>query len=193
VAGQDLTGTRAPGSTELRYAFRPMTIGELVFASVVDQRVYDVQGERGSNGVYLLGVPGRALPFVLYRAWKIGTGTVTESVDFYGPSGRLVYRWGPVVRRMLGQMDLTEERDLVGERELSQRRREVGGVRPCEQLRQPLPGLVGQEPAQLLEEARGFLDFHRHYPYGTGGEGGPAGDRGSGRNTDSRLTRAWAR
>src|SRR6266540_4356787 len=90
-----------------------MTVGELVFASVVDQRVYDVQSERASNGVYLLGVPGRALPFVLYRAWKIGTGTVTESVDFYGPSGRLVYRWGPVVRRMLGMMDLTEERDLV--------------------------------------------------------------------------------
>ena len=79
-----------------------MTVGELVSASVVDQRVYDVQGDRGSNGVYLLGVPGRALPFVVYRAWKIGTGTVTESVDFYGPSGRLVYRWGPVVRRLLG-------------------------------------------------------------------------------------------
>jgi hypothetical protein len=90
-----------------------MPIGELVLASVVDQRVHAAQGDSGPNGVYLAGVPGRALPFVLYRAWKIGTGTVTESVDFYGPSGRLVYRWGPVVRRMLGMMDLTEERDLV--------------------------------------------------------------------------------
>jgi hypothetical protein len=97
-----------------------MTVGELVFASVVDQRVYDAQGERGSNGVYLLGVPGRALPFVLYRAWKIGTGSVTESVDFYGPSGRLVHRWGPVVRRMLGTMDLTEERDLIADAEFDE-------------------------------------------------------------------------
>jgi hypothetical protein len=92
-----------------------MPIGELVFASVVDQRVHEIQGDSGPNAVYLVGAPGRALPFVLYRAWKIGTGTVTENVDFYGPSGRLVYRWGPVVRRMLGQMDLTEERDLVAD------------------------------------------------------------------------------
>lgn len=90
-----------------------MTVGELVFANVVDRRVADAQGDRGQNGVYLAGVPGRALPFVIYRAWKIGTGMVTEGIDFYGPSGRLVYRWGPVVRRMLGMMDLTEERDLI--------------------------------------------------------------------------------
>ena len=92
-----------------------MPIGELVFASVVDQRVHAIQGDSGPNAVYLVGAPGLALPFVLYRAWKIGTGTVTENVDFYAPSGRLVYRWGPVVRRMLGQMDLTEERDLVAD------------------------------------------------------------------------------
>ena len=90
-----------------------MTVGELVFASVVDQRVYQTQGPSGPNAVYVIGAPGRAMPFTMYRAWKIGTGMVTEEVQFYGPSGRLVYRWGPVVRRMLGAMDLTEELDLV--------------------------------------------------------------------------------
>jgi hypothetical protein len=38
---------------------------------------------------------------------------VSEQVQFWSPSGRLAYQWGPVVRRMLGMMDLTEERDLV--------------------------------------------------------------------------------
>lgn len=90
-----------------------MTVGELVFANVVDDRVRDSEGERGPAGVYLLGAPGRALPFTMYRAWKVGTGVVSEEVHFYGPSGRLVYRWGPVVRRMIGSMDLTEETDRV--------------------------------------------------------------------------------
>ncbi len=90
-----------------------MTVGELVFANVVDDRVWDAQGERGPAGVYLLGSPGRALPFTIYRAWKVGTGLVTEEVQFYGPSGRLVHRWGPEVRRMLGSMDLTVETDRV--------------------------------------------------------------------------------
>lgn len=90
-----------------------MTVGELVFANVVDDRVWASDGERGPAGVYLLGSPGRALPFTMYRAWKVGTGIVSEEVQFYGPSGRLVYRWGPVVRRMLGTMDLTVETDGV--------------------------------------------------------------------------------
>jgi hypothetical protein len=90
-----------------------MTVGELVFANVVDERVWASDAERGATGVYLLGTPGRALPFRMYRAWKIGTGMVTEEVQFYGPSGRLVYAWGPYVRRMLGSMDLTVETDLV--------------------------------------------------------------------------------
>ncbi|HEX9693444.1 MAG TPA: hypothetical protein VGA74_00395, partial [Actinomycetota bacterium] len=67
-----------------------MTVGELVFASVVDQRVYLTQGQSGPNAVYVIGAPGRAMPFTMYRAWKIGTGMVTEEVQFYGPSGRLV-------------------------------------------------------------------------------------------------------
>ncbi|MGH2634603.1 MAG: hypothetical protein ACRDHU_00405 [Actinomycetota bacterium] len=90
-----------------------MTVGELVFANVVDDRVWAAQGERGPAGVYLLGSPGRALPFRIYRAWKVGTGMVSEEVQFYGPSGRLVHRWGPEVRRMLGSMDLTVETDRV--------------------------------------------------------------------------------
>jgi hypothetical protein len=90
-----------------------MAVGELVFANVVDQRVYAGQGDNGATGLYLLGVPGRALPFTMYRAWKVPTGMVTEEVQFWSPSGRLTYQWGPEVRRMRGMMDLTEERDLV--------------------------------------------------------------------------------
>jgi len=90
-----------------------MTVGELVFANVVDDRVWASQGERGGTAVYLLSSPGRALPFRLYRAWKVATGMVSEEVQFYGPSGRLVYRWGPTIRRMKGSMDLTVETDLV--------------------------------------------------------------------------------
>lgn len=97
-----------------------MTVGELVFANVVDQRVHDVQGDGGPAGIYLLGAPGRALPFTIYRAWKVGTGMVTEEVRFWGPSGRSVYRWGPKARRMLGTMDLTEERDLIEDAHLDE-------------------------------------------------------------------------
>jgi hypothetical protein len=90
-----------------------MTVGELVSANVVDQRVWDTSGEQGPPGVYLLGSPGTALAFVVSRAWKVGTGMVTEEIHFYGPSGRLVYRWGPTVRRMIGSMDLTVETDTI--------------------------------------------------------------------------------
>jgi hypothetical protein len=97
-----------------------MTVGELVFANVLDRRVHEIHGDRGPSGIYLLGVPGRALPFTIYRAWKIGTGTVVEEVHFYGPSGRLAYRWGPAARRMKGTMDLTEERDVVEDARLDE-------------------------------------------------------------------------
>ena len=92
-----------------------MTVGELVSANVVDQRVWDAYGEQGPAGVYLLGSPGTALPFVVTRAWKVGTGMVTEEIHFYGPSGRLVHRWGPAVRRMIGSMDLTVETDTISD------------------------------------------------------------------------------
>ena len=90
-----------------------MTVGELVSANVVDLRVWEASGPQGAPGAYLLGTPGTALPFVAYRTWKVGTGMVSEEIHFYGPSGRLVHRWGPKVRRMLGTMDLTEETDTI--------------------------------------------------------------------------------
>jgi hypothetical protein len=90
-----------------------MILGELVFADAVDQRVWDAQGERGPGGIYLSGAPGRALPFTMYRAWKVSAGLVTEEVRFIDPSGRTVYRWGPHVRRMKGSMDLTVETDVI--------------------------------------------------------------------------------
>jgi hypothetical protein len=90
-----------------------MTGGELISAAVVDERVWNAYGENASDGVYLVGQPGPALPFVLFRAWKVPTGYVSEEVRFVGPSGRTLYRWGPTVRRMKGSMDLTIELDTV--------------------------------------------------------------------------------
>ena len=88
-------------------------LGELVAAAVVDQRVWDAQGNMAPDGVYLVGLPGPALPFVVFRAWKVPIGFVTEEVRFIGPSGRTIHRWGPQVRRMAGAMDLTTEIDSV--------------------------------------------------------------------------------
>jgi hypothetical protein len=90
-----------------------MAVGELVFANVIDERVLDAQGLDGPAGVYVLGVPGRALPFSVHRAWKVPTGVVSEELLFWNPSGELVHRWGPVARRMLGSMDLTRETDRI--------------------------------------------------------------------------------
>ncbi len=90
-----------------------MSKGELVFANVLDGRVWEAQGDRGPSGVYLPGTPGRAFPFVLYRAWKVPNGLVTEEVRFIDPSGRTVHRWGPTVRHMRGSMDLTVEADRI--------------------------------------------------------------------------------
>jgi hypothetical protein len=89
------------------------TVGELVAAAVVDERVWEAYGNRANDGVYLVGQPGPALPFVIFRAWKVPVGFVNEEVRFIGPSGRTVYRWGPQVRRMVGAMDLTTELDRV--------------------------------------------------------------------------------
>jgi len=89
------------------------TVGELVAAAVVDARVWEAYGNRANDGVYLVGQPGPALPFVIFRAWKIPVGFVNEEVRLIGPSGRTLYRWGPEVRRMLGAMELTTELDTV--------------------------------------------------------------------------------
>ncbi len=90
-----------------------MPVGELVFANVVDQRVYQAQGREGQPGIYVLSLPGRALPFTAYRAWKVPTGLVGEEIRLTGPSGRVAYRWGPAPRRMRGSMDLTIEEDVI--------------------------------------------------------------------------------
>jgi hypothetical protein len=92
-----------------------MTLGELISAAVVDKRVWDAYRENAPDGIYLVGQPGPALPFVLFRAWKVPTGYVSEEIRLVGPSGRTLYRWGPQVRRMKGAMDLTVELDVVDE------------------------------------------------------------------------------
>jgi hypothetical protein len=90
-----------------------MSIGELISAAVVDERVWDAYQETAPDGVYLVGQPGPALPFVVFRAWKVPTGFVSEEIRLVGPSGRTLYRWGPEVRRMRGAMDLTTEVDRI--------------------------------------------------------------------------------
>ena len=65
-------------------------IGELVAAAVVDTRVWDAYGENATDGIYLVGQPGPALPFVLFRAWKVRRGSCTRRSDSdraVGPDG----------------------------------------------------------------------------------------------------------
>jgi hypothetical protein len=88
-------------------------VGELVAAAVVDARVWDAYGDMAPDGIYLAGQPGPALAFVLFRAWKVPVGVVQEEVRLFGPSGRMIHRWGPVYRRMAGMFDLTREVDTV--------------------------------------------------------------------------------
>lgn len=90
-------------------------MGELVAATVADQRVWDAYGAGSASGVYLLGRPGRALPFTVHREYKVPRGIVREEIRFIGPSGRTVHRWGPAVRHMAGQMDLTVEDDTISD------------------------------------------------------------------------------
>jgi hypothetical protein len=90
-----------------------MSIGELISAAVVDERVWDAYQETAPDGIYLIGQPGPALTFVIFRAWKVPTGFVSEEIRLIGPSGRTLYRWGPEVRRMKGAMDLTVELDRI--------------------------------------------------------------------------------
>ena len=88
-------------------------VGELVAAAVVDERVWRAYGAEANDGVYLVGRPGPALPFVIFRAWKVPVGVVSEEIRLIGPSGRTILRWGPEPRRMAGAMDLTTELDRV--------------------------------------------------------------------------------
>jgi hypothetical protein len=89
--------------------------GELVAAAVVDRRVWEAQGNMAPDGIYLTGQPGPSMPFVVFRAWKVPVGVVQEEVRLFGPSGRMVFRWGPEYRQMEGMFDLTTEVDEVDE------------------------------------------------------------------------------
>ena len=91
----------------------PMPVGELVFGNITDTRLFGASGKDAAPGVYLVTIPGRTLPFVAYRAWKVPTGLVSEEIRLTAPSGALAYRWGPHPRKMLGSMDLTIEQDLI--------------------------------------------------------------------------------
>lgn len=91
-----------------------MQIGELISANVLDRRVFDAEGPDGTPGIYTLGVPGRALPFVVTRNYKVPVGVVSEELRLTGPSGRLVWRWGPEARRMKGSMEQSISMDQVG-------------------------------------------------------------------------------
>ena len=90
-----------------------MTQAELVFGSVVDQRMWENDGEGAIPLAYAIALPGRALPLVVTRYWKAPQGFVTESFEFVAPSGKVAYRSKPTVRRMPGQMDLTQVQDVV--------------------------------------------------------------------------------
>ena len=90
-----------------------MQIGELISANVQDRRVYDAEGPGGTPGIYTLGIPGRALPFVISRNYKVPVGVVAEELRLTGPSGRLVWRWGPNARRMSGSMEQSISADLI--------------------------------------------------------------------------------
>ena len=90
-----------------------MTQAELVFGSVVDRRMWEHEGEAAVPLAYAIALPGRALPLVVTRYWKAPQGVVSESFEFVAPSGRIAYRSESRVRRMPGQMDLTQIQDVV--------------------------------------------------------------------------------
>lgn len=89
-----------------------MPRAELVYANVVDGRVYDAEGIGGQPLVYSFAVPGRVLPFAVVRQWKAPQGMVTEGFELVSPTGKTAYR-RERPRRMPGQMDLTEIVDVV--------------------------------------------------------------------------------
>jgi hypothetical protein len=94
-------------------SFAPMPRAELVYANVLDGRVYDAEGIGGQPLVYTFAAPGRAFPFAVVRQWKAPQGVVIEHFELISPSGEKAYTSPPRVRRMPGQMDLTEIVDRV--------------------------------------------------------------------------------
>ena len=90
-----------------------MPRAELVFANVVDRRSYEQEGDGAVPLVFTISAPGRPFPFVVTRFWKAPAGYVRESFELVAPSGKVAHRSEPQVRRMPGQMDLTQIVDIV--------------------------------------------------------------------------------
>jgi hypothetical protein len=86
---------------------------ELVFASVVDRRMWEAQGEGATPLVYTITLPGRVLPFIVARYWKAPAGYATEWFELVAPSGKTAYRSERRARRFPGQMDLAQLADPV--------------------------------------------------------------------------------
>jgi hypothetical protein len=86
---------------------------ELVFANVVDVRLWESEGQGATPLVYTISLPGRALPFVVARYWKAPQGVAHESFELIAPSGKTAYRSERRARRFPGQMDLTQLADVV--------------------------------------------------------------------------------
>ena len=90
-----------------------MPRAELVFATVVDRRILESEGEGAAPVVFTISIPGRALPFEAVRHWKAPQGYVEEHVELVAPSGRIAYRTQERARRMPGQMDLTRITEVI--------------------------------------------------------------------------------
>jgi hypothetical protein len=90
-----------------------MQRAELVFANVLDTRIWESEGQGGQPLVYSISLPGRALPFIVARYWKAPQGFVVEHFELIAPSGKTAYANERRATRMIGQMDLTQLVDVV--------------------------------------------------------------------------------
>jgi hypothetical protein len=90
-----------------------MQRAELVFANVLDTRVWESEGQGGQPLVYTISLPGRGLPFIVARYWKAPQGVVAEHFELIAPSGATAYATEPKAVRMPGQMDLAQLVDVV--------------------------------------------------------------------------------
>jgi hypothetical protein len=92
---------------------RAVPKAELVFANVVDARLWQSEGQAATPVLFTISLPGRALPFVVARYWKAPSGIAAESFELVAPSGKTAYRSEPTPRRFPGQMDLAQVADVV--------------------------------------------------------------------------------
>lgn len=90
-----------------------MPKAELVFANVVDARLWQSEGQAATPLLFTISIPGRALPFVVARYWKAPAGIAAESFELVAPSGKVAYRSELRARRFPGQMDLAQLADVV--------------------------------------------------------------------------------